>query len=110
LNSCTLSICDHSGRRKQIRTHLLDGWHNRPDAAVGIPARIPVRDLHPGARHRTQISVLNFFVRIFVNTFGITQPAPGSEARAGRFIALMLTALLVLLVAAAALLRAAFLR
>jgi hypothetical protein len=53
--------------------------------------------------------VLNFFVRMFVNTFGITQPAPGTEARAGRFIALMLTALLVLLAAVAALLRAAFL-
>jgi hypothetical protein len=46
---------------------------------------------------------------MFVNTFGITQPAPWSETRAGRFIALMLTALLVLLVAVAALLRAAFL-
>jgi hypothetical protein len=105
LNSCVFSICDQIGRCKQIRTHLLDGWRNRPDAAF----RIPARDLHPGARYRTQISVLNFFVRIFVNTFGITQPAPGTEARAGRFIALMLTALLVLLVAVAALLRAAFL-
>jgi hypothetical protein len=54
--------------------------------------------------------VLNFFVRMFVNTFGITRPTPGSEARAGRFIALMLTALLVLLVAVAALLRAALTR
>lgn len=51
--------------------------------------------------------MLNFFVRMFVNTFGITQPAPGTEARAGRFIALMLTALLVVLVAVASLLRAA---
>jgi hypothetical protein len=73
------------------------------------PVRIAARELHPGVRCGTQISVLNFFVRIFVNTFGITQPAPGTEARAGRFIALMLTALLVLLVAVAALLRAAFL-
>jgi hypothetical protein len=72
------------------------------------PSGFKPRDLHPGARGGTQIAVLNFFVRMFVNTFGITQPAPGSEARAGRFIALMLTALLVLLLAVAALLRAAF--
>ena len=73
------------------------------------PVQIAARELHPGVRYRTQISVLNLFVRMFVNTFGITHPAPGTEARAGRFIALMLTALLVLLVAVAALLRAAVL-
>jgi hypothetical protein len=36
-------------------------------------------------------------VRAFVNTFGITQPTPAGEARAGRYIALMLVAVLVLL-------------
>jgi len=74
------------------------------------PSGFRAPDLHPAARCGTQISVLNFFVRIFVNTFGITQPAPGTEARAGRFIALMLTGLLVLLAAVASLLRAAFVR
>ena len=73
------------------------------------PPGFGTRDLHPTTRCRTQIPVLNLFVRMFVNTFGITQPAPGSEARAGRFIALMLTALLILLLAVASLLRAAFL-
>ena len=48
---------------------------------------------------------LSALVRIFVNTFGITEPTPGTEARAGRFIALMLFALFVLLFAVAWLLR-----
>lgn len=48
---------------------------------------------------------LGTLVRIFVNTFGITEPTPGTEARAGRFIALMLFALLLLLIAVAWLLR-----
>jgi hypothetical protein len=51
---------------------------------------------------------LNLVVRIFVNTFGITEPTPGTEVRAGRFIALMLLGLLVLLVAAGWLVSAAF--
>ena len=37
----------------------------------------------------------------FVNTFGITPPTPENEARAGRFIALMLGAVFVLLAAVA---------
>jgi hypothetical protein len=49
-----------------------------------------------------------FVVRAFVNTFGITQPTPQAEARAGRVIALMLAAVLMLLGAVAWLLRAAF--
>ena len=53
---------------------------------------------------------LRFIVGAFVNTFGITQPTPEAEARAGRFIAIMLVAVLVLLGAVGWLLRAAFTR
>jgi hypothetical protein len=48
---------------------------------------------------------LNAVVRLFVNTFGITQPAPQDEARAGRAIALMLVAVLVALLVVGLLLR-----
>ena len=51
---------------------------------------------------------LRFLVDTFVNTFGITQPAPEAEAQAGRYIALMLAAVLLLLGVAAWLLRSAF--
>ena len=44
----------------------------------------------------------------FVNTFGITRPTPENEAKAGRFIAIMLGAVLVLLGAVAWTVRAAF--
>jgi len=47
-------------------------------------------------------------VRLFVNTFGITQPAPEAEAKAGRFIAWMLALVLVVLGLAGWLLRNAF--
>ena len=53
---------------------------------------------------------LRFLVDAFVNTFGITQPTPETEVRAGHFIAIMLAAVLVLLCAAAWMLRAAFTR
>jgi cytochrome b561 len=53
---------------------------------------------------------LSAVVRLFVNTFGITQPTPEKEARAGRVILLMLLAVLVLLGAAGWLLRTAFAR
>lgn len=53
---------------------------------------------------------LRFLVDAFVSTFGITQPAPESEARAGRFIAFMLAAVLLFLGVVAWLLRAAFTR
>jgi hypothetical protein len=53
---------------------------------------------------------LRLLVDAFVNTFGITQPAPKAEARAGRYIALMLTAVLLFLGVAALLLRSAFIR
>jgi hypothetical protein len=51
-----------------------------------------------------------FVVRAFVNTFGITQPTPEDEARAGRFIALMLVGIVVLLGVVAWLLSDAFSR
>ncbi|HEY4382092.1 MAG TPA: hypothetical protein VGN01_17215 [Acidobacteriaceae bacterium] len=51
---------------------------------------------------------LRFLVDAFVNTFGITQPTPETEVRAGRFIALMLAGVLVVLGVAAWLLRSAF--
>jgi hypothetical protein len=53
---------------------------------------------------------LTAVVRLFVNTFGITQPTPQAEAKAGRVIALMLMAVLALLGATALVLRAAFTR
>jgi hypothetical protein len=53
------------------------------------------------------VNPLRLLVDAFVNTFGITQPAPEAEARAGRYIALMLGAVLAVLAAAAWLLRAA---
>jgi hypothetical protein len=56
------------------------------------------------------VNPLRFLVDAFVNTFGITQPTPETEVRAGRFIAIMLAAVLVLLCAAAWMLRAAFTR
>ena len=37
---------------------------------------------------------LSFVVHAFVNTFGITQPSPENEVRAGRLILLMLLAVL----------------
>ena len=66
-------------------------------------ARVPVRvqsDMNP----------LNVVVRLFVNIFGITQPAPEAEARAGRMIALMLAGVLALLVVAGLVLRSVIAR
>jgi len=56
------------------------------------------------------VNPLTFILRLFVNTFGITQPAPEGEARAGRFILLMLIAVLLALGAVAWGLRDAFTR
>jgi hypothetical protein len=53
---------------------------------------------------------LRLLVDAFVNTFGITAPAPANEAKAGRMIAIMLIAVIVLLVVVGLVLRAAFLR
>jgi hypothetical protein len=55
--------------------------------------------------HQTRVDPLRFFVDAFVNTFGITQPAPESAAKAGRYIAIMLAAVLIFLAAVAWLLR-----
>jgi hypothetical protein len=56
------------------------------------------------------VNPLRILVDAFVNTFGITQPAPEAEARAGRYIALMLAAVLAVLGGAVWLLRACFAR
>jgi hypothetical protein len=104
LNSCLSSICDQIGRGKKTRTHPLDGPHPPPDAASGNPARI--RALGPSIQ--TVVNPLRLLVDAFVNTFGITQPTPEAEARAGRYIALLLAAMLAVLGTAAWLLRAAF--
>lgn len=51
---------------------------------------------------------LSFVVEMFVSTFGITRPTPEQETKAGRLIALMLVAVLVLLGAVSWVLRASF--
>lgn len=56
------------------------------------------------------VNILGFVVDAFVNTFGITPPTAENQARAGRVIAIMLAAVLVLLAVVALALRAAFLR
>jgi hypothetical protein len=53
---------------------------------------------------------LHFIVDAFVNTFGITRPTPREQAAAGRYIALMLLAVLLFLVGVVWLLRGAFTR
>jgi hypothetical protein len=40
------------------------------------------------------VNPLRFVVNAFVNTFGITRPSPQAEANAGRWIILMLAAVL----------------
>jgi hypothetical protein len=59
---------------------------------------------------KPSVNPLRALLDVFVNTFGITQPKPETEVRDGRFIAIMLAAVLVLLVAVAWLLRASFTR
>ena len=56
------------------------------------------------------VNPLSLVVRLFVNTFGITQPTPETEARAGRAILAMLMGVALMLAAIAWILRAAFLR
>ena len=62
---------------------------------------------NPASRLQRPIAVnpLSAVVRLFVNTFGITQPPPEAEARAGRVIALMLLGVVVLLGVVALVLR-----
>jgi hypothetical protein len=68
----------------------------------------------PSRRHikqpqtRGTMKMLGFILDLFVNTFGITRPEPGQEARAGRFIALMLFSVLLGLAIAIWLLRRTF--
>jgi hypothetical protein len=56
------------------------------------------------------VKALRFVIDAFVNTFGITRPTPENEARSGKVIALMLVGVVLVLVAAALLLRTAFSR
>jgi hypothetical protein len=56
------------------------------------------------------VNPLSLVVRLFVNTFGITQPTPETEARAGRVILAMLIGVAVVLAAIAWILRSALLR
>jgi hypothetical protein len=53
---------------------------------------------------------LRFVVDAFVNTFGITRPQPREEASAGRYITLMLLAVLLFLAAVVWALHGAFSR
>ena len=56
------------------------------------------------------VNPLSAIVRLFVNTFGITQPAPENEQRAGRVILAMLIGVFVLIAVIAFALRSAFVR
>jgi len=51
------------------------------------------------------VNPLRFLVDAFVNTFGITQPTPEDEAKAGRYIGIMLVGVVLLLGAVAWVLR-----
>jgi len=55
------------------------------------------------------VNPLVAIVRLFVNTFGITQPAPEAEARAGRVILAMLFGVLAVIAAIAWALRSTLL-
>jgi hypothetical protein len=57
--------------------------------------------------HPNNVNPVRFVVNAFVNTFGITRPSPQTEAKAGRWIILMLAALLAVVALAAWLLLAA---
>ena len=69
------------------------------------PNASAVRQLNPMA-----MNPLAAFVRLFVNTFGITRPTPEQEQRAGKLIAAMLAGVLVLVLLVAWALHLAFLR
>jgi hypothetical protein len=87
----------------------LDGGRCTADAGtLGTERQIP----HPrtAAGHQKYMNPLRLLVDAFVNTFGITPPTPETEARAGRVIAAMLGAVLILLVGVGWLLRSAFTR
>jgi cytochrome b561 len=80
----------------------LDGCKARVDAAVRHFGMSDIMGM--------MASPLRFLVDVFVNTFGITPPTPANEVRAGRVIAMMLVAVLVLLAVVGWALRSVFLR
>jgi hypothetical protein len=107
LNFYISSICDQSGRGKQTSTPYVmkrTPFRMQPGSCRSTDFRIRA------ARRLIKFTVnpLRFLVDAFVNTFGITQPTPETEVKAGRFIAIMLAAVLVLLGAVAWMLRTAF--
>jgi len=56
------------------------------------------------------VNPLVAIVRLFVNTFGITQPSPEAEERAGKVILAMLISVIVLLAIVGFALRSTLLR
>lgn len=56
------------------------------------------------------VSPLTAFVRLFVNTFGITQPSPENEEKAGRVILAMLIGVVLMLAVVGWVLRTAMVR
>jgi ABC-type amino acid transport system permease subunit len=56
------------------------------------------------------VNPLSAVVRLFVNTFGITQPSPENEQRAGKVILAMLIGVALMLAVVAWALRGVFLR
>ena len=56
------------------------------------------------------VKPLSAVVRLFVNTFGITQPKPETEALAGKIILAMLVGVLLMLAVIGWVLRSAFIR
>jgi len=59
--------------------------------------------------HQTTMRPLLFLSNAFINTFGITQPAPEAEARAGKVILAMLIGVVVVIATVAWVLRSALL-
>jgi ABC-type amino acid transport system permease subunit len=74
-----------------------------------------VRRMQPPNRRASSynpmaVNPLTAIVRLFVNTFGITQPSPETEERAGRVILAMLVGVVVMLALVAFALRSALVR
>jgi hypothetical protein len=86
---------------QQARTHL-DGVTALPDATQKVASL-------SRALKSILVNPLVAIVRLFVNTFGITQPAPEAEARAGRVILAMLFGVLAVIAAIAWALRSTLL-
>jgi len=80
-------------------------WFRWPCASAGCnPNR------RTGSYNPIAVNPLTAIVRLFVNTFGITQPAPEAEERAGRVILVMLIGVIVMLGVVTFALRSALLR